>query len=160
MASSCNLKLIQILQFTTPSHATHPIVHTMALQPCRSGLARSRQILRAPVLRACYATDSAPSNDRGNGQATSNTPRWAQTPSQMKAPIQMDFSKKPKNKVWVVNNDPQVLDGMYNRLLGPSGSKLLPEELKFLAVTHKSFDQGRRGFNDRLALLGMFLPGH
>lgn len=67
----------------------------------------------------------------------------------------MDFAKNPKNKIWVSNNDPHVLDTMYNRLLGPGGSKMLPEEVKWLAVTHKSFDQGRRGFNDRLALLGM-----
>jgi hypothetical protein len=66
----------------------------------------------------------------------------------------MDFSKNPKNKIWVCNSDPHVLDDMYNRLLGPGGSKMLPEELKWLAVTHKSFDHGRRGFNDRLALLG------
>lgn len=32
---------------------------------------------------------------------------------------------------------------------------MLSEEIKWLAVTHKSFDQGRRGYNDRLALLGM-----
>ena len=75
----------------------------------------------------------------------------------MKAPIQMDFSKNPKNKIWVCNSDPHVLDDMYNRLLGPGGSKMLPEELKWLAVTHKSFDHGRRGFNDRLALLGRSL---
>jgi len=31
---------------------------------------------------------------------------------------------------------------------------VLPEEIKWLAVTHKSFDQGRRGFNDRLAFFG------
>jgi large subunit ribosomal protein L15 len=76
----------------------------------------------------------------------------------MKAPLQLDFAKSPRNKVWAVNNDPARLDDVYNRLLGPGGSKMLPEELKWLAVTHKSFDQGRRGFNDRLALLGMFLP--
>jgi len=69
----------------------------------------------------------------------------------------MDFSKNPKNKIWVCNSDPHVLDDMYNRLLGPGGSKMLPEELKWLAVTHKSFDHGRRGFNDRLALLGRSL---
>ena len=67
----------------------------------------------------------------------------------------MDFAKKQENKIWSVNSDPAVLDDMYNRLLGPGGSKMLPDELKWLAVTHKSFDQGRRGFNDRLALLGM-----
>lgn len=76
----------------------------------------------------------------------------------MKAPMQLDFAKSFKNKVWKVNNDPAKLDNMYNRLLGPGGSKMLPEELKWLAVTHKSFDQGRRGFNDKLALLGTFSP--
>ena len=75
----------------------------------------------------------------------------------MKAPIPMDFAKNPVNKIWVVNNDPEVLDSMYNKLLGPGGSKMLPEEVKWLAVTHKSFDQGRRGFNDRLALMGMLI---
>lgn len=72
----------------------------------------------------------------------------------MKAPLQLDFAKSARNKIWAVNNDPTRLDEVYNRLLGPGGSKMLPEELKWLAVTHKSFDQGRRGFNDRLALLG------
>ncbi|KAI9807218.1 MAG: hypothetical protein M1825_005936 [Sarcosagium campestre] len=43
---------------------------------------------------------------------------------------------------------------MYVRLLGPNGHRLLTEEVKWLAVTHKSFDHGRRGFNDRLATLG------
>jgi large subunit ribosomal protein L15 len=83
----------------------------------------------------------------------------------MKAPMQLDFAKSFKNKVWNVNNDPARLDDMYNRLLGPGGSKMLPEELKWLAVTHKSFDQGRRGFNDKLALMGTFpcragMPGN
>jgi hypothetical protein len=33
---------------------------------------------------------------------------------------------------------------------------VLSDEVKWLAVTHKSFDHGRRGFNDRLAYLGVF----
>ena len=69
----------------------------------------------------------------------------------------MDFAKNPVNKLWVVNNDPKPLDDMYNRLLGPGGADMLPDEVKWLAVTHKSFDQGRRGFNDRLALMGEFV---
>jgi large subunit ribosomal protein L15 len=44
---------------------------------------------------------------------------------------------------------------MYNRLLGRDGEKMLPEEIKWLAVTHKSFDYGRRGFNTKLAYFGM-----
>lgn len=31
---------------------------------------------------------------------------------------------------------------------------MLPEDVKWLAITHKSFDQGRRGFNERLTVLG------
>ncbi|KAG6030031.1 hypothetical protein E4U41_000217 [Claviceps citrina] len=81
-------------------------------------------------------------------------PRWSQTPAGMKAPFQLDHARSPANKVWVVNSDPGRLDDMYNKLLGGGGSRMLPEELKWLAVTHKSFDQGRRGFNDKLALMG------
>ncbi|KAI9843389.1 MAG: hypothetical protein M1837_006415 [Sclerophora amabilis] len=55
---------------------------------------------------------------------------------------------------WKVNTDPKQLDLMYIRLLGPDGHHLLTQEVKWLAVTHKSFDHGRRGFNDRLAFLG------
>ena len=56
--------------------------------------------------------------------------------------------------IWQVNENQKVLDEFYVRMLGHEGDKLLAEELKWLAVTHKSFDQGRRGFNDRLAFLG------
>lgn len=54
-----------------------------------------------------------------------------------------------------MNEDPAVLDQFFIRFLGNGGEKLLSDEVKWLAVTHKSFDQGRRGFNDRLAFLGM-----
>lgn len=53
-----------------------------------------------------------------------------------------------------INSDPQKLDQMYIRFLGKDGDKMLKEETKWLAVTHKSFDHGRRGFNDRLSFLG------
>lgn len=46
------------------------------------------------------------------------------------------------------------MDDVLNTFLGRDGERMLPDELKWLAVTHKSFDQGRRGFNDRLAFLG------
>jgi large subunit ribosomal protein L15 len=75
----------------------------------------------------------------------------------MKAPMQLDHAKSSHNKIWLVNSNPERLDAMYVRLLGPRGDKVLPEELKWLAVTHKSFDQGRRGFNDRLAMMGTIL---
>jgi large subunit ribosomal protein L15 len=44
---------------------------------------------------------------------------------------------------------------MYDRLIG--NHNLLSEETRWLAVTHKSFDQGKRGYNDRLSYLGMYL---
>ena len=89
-----------------------------------------------------------------------DVPRWSRTPPAMKARFQLDHAKKSSNKVWSVNNNPERLDEMYVRLLGPRGDKVLPEELKWLSVTHKSFDQGRRGFNDRLALMGKHGTSH
>lgn len=128
----------------------------MALQPCRSGLVRSRHAVRTllPCLRT-YATDATPESFKIQPKAEGEQPRWSQTPAAMKAPIQLDFAKNEYNKVWTVNNDPKKLDEVYDRLLGSGGSRMLPDEVKWLAVTHKSFDQGRRGFNDRLALMGM-----
>lgn len=82
-------------------------------------------------------------------------PRWSYTPPQMIGPgFSLNEAYDPINSVWKCNEDPRLLDAMYNRLLGPNGEKMLPDELKWLAITHKSFDQGRRGFNTRLAYLG------
>ncbi|KAF6218827.1 hypothetical protein HO133_005370 [Letharia lupina] len=70
----------------------------------------------------------------------------------MMAPIR---SKPPvANNDFAVNEDPERLDNVYNRVLGKEGYKMLTDEVKWLAVTHKSFDHGRRGFNERLAFLG------
>lgn len=63
----------------------------------------------------------------------------------------------PNQPVFHVNSDPAKLDAVYNKMLGKEGDAMLPEEVKWLAVTHKSFDHGRRGSNDRLAFLGMFV---
>lgn len=72
----------------------------------------------------------------------------------MKAPFSPHITKDPSRSVWKVNEDPKKLDDALSKFLGRDGERLLPDELKWLAVTHKSFDQGRRGFNDRLAFLG------
>jgi len=53
-----------------------------------------------------------------------------------------------------MNSDPAVLDSFYVKMLGPGGDQVLPEDIKWLAVTNKTFDQGRRGFNERLAFFG------
>lgn len=75
----------------------------------------------------------------------------------MKGPgFSINVVKDPSRTVWHNNDDPAKLDAMYNRLLGPKGERMLPEEIKWLAITHKSFDQGRRGFNTRLAYFGAF----
>ena len=67
------------------------------------------------------------------------------------------FRSKPPvyNNEFYVNEDPEKLDRVLKSVLGKGGDKLLTEEVKWLAVTHKSFDHGRRGYNDRLGYLGM-----
>ena len=80
-------------------------------------------------------------------------PRWSYTPPLAKAPFSLRLNTKRRE--YPVNADPNVLDEFYIRMLGNDGDKLLSDEIKWLAVTHKSFDQGRRGFNDRLAFLGV-----
>lgn len=83
-------------------------------------------------------------------------PRWAYTPPALKASygFQLKEAKNPENSIWHVNEDPAKLDEFYERFLGYNGSRMLPEELRWLAVTHKSFDYGRRGFNTKLAFFG------
>ena len=71
----------------------------------------------------------------------------------MKAPFRTRL--KPVDNDYIVNEDPELLDQAYRRMLGSRGDKMLSEDVKWLAVTHKSFDQGRRGFNDRLAYFGI-----
>lgn len=83
----------------------------------------------------------------------SQRPRWSYTPERMRAPFSLKL--KDTTKPWECNSDPRLLDDFYIRFLGRGGETVLTEEVKWLAITHKSFDQGRRGFNDRLAFLGM-----
>ena len=85
-------------------------------------------------------------------------PRWQQTPPRMVAPFR---SKPPRvGNEFMVNEDPIKLDRVYEKVLGVKGEKMLTEEVKWLAVTHKSFDHGRRGYNDRLSFLGMCIELH
>ncbi|KAK5133918.1 hypothetical protein LTR08_007147 [Meristemomyces frigidus] len=93
-------------------------------------------------------------------------PRWQQTPPAMAMPLRL--RPRPNQPVWRVNTRQEPLDEMYDRFVGrvgeaakgqegisgTRGRDMLPEEVKWLAVTHKSFDHGRQGFNDRLAFLG------
>ena len=86
---------------------------------------------------------------------TSTRPRWQQTPARMVAPVRL--RPPPKGPAFIVNEDPRRLNEVYVRMLGQGGDKVLSDEVKWLAVTHKSFDHGRRGHNDRLAFLGTAL---
>ncbi|KAJ5177164.1 uncharacterized protein N7482_003041 [Penicillium canariense] len=98
------------------------------------------------IPRRTFAT--GPESSTGEAEQ----PRWSYTPPRAKAPFSLRLhSKRP---FFHVNSDPALLDQFYIRMLGNGGDKILSDELKWLAVTHKSFDQGRRGFNDRLAFLG------
>ncbi|KAK1750160.1 ribonuclease 3 [Echria macrotheca] len=130
----------------------------MALNPSRSALSSACRALRQ--CRQAASTFSQPARRLSSTPARpaeaeeSERPRWSYTPEKMKAPFPIRVPKDPKRSVWKVNEDPDVLDKMYNRLLGPNGEKMLPDEIKWLAVTHKSFDGGRRGFNTRLAYYG------
>ncbi|KAI0599205.1 RNase III domain-containing protein [Biscogniauxia sp. FL1348] len=126
----------------------------MALNTPRPAASLSRQALRhcrvRPAVSSCAFATSAPRQV----EEAINTPRWARTPERMKAPFSPHIIRDPSRSVWHVNEDPNKLDDALTRFLGRGGERLLPDELKWLAVTHKSFDQGRRGFNDRLAFLG------
>ncbi|KAJ4293613.1 hypothetical protein N0V90_008896 [Kalmusia sp. IMI 367209] len=118
-----------------------------------SALGTAQPAQRALVrTSACAFSTTAPSRSPEHDTETANRPRWQQTPPRMMAPFRV--RPKPRGPEFKVNDDPRRLDDAYSRMLGPGGDKVLSEEVKWLAVTHKSFDHGRRGFNDRLAYLG------
>jgi len=76
----------------------------------------------------------------------------------MKMPFRL--RPQPNQPVWKVNEDVELVDQAFDKFVGQiggkgaRGSELLPEEIKWQALTHKSFDHGRRPFNDKLAYLG------
>lgn len=109
---------------------------------------------RRAVSRRSISTESPQSTTTLENESR---PRWAQTPPAMRAPF--PITTRPNREPFVCNSDPATLDEAYNNLLGPGGSSLLTEETKWLAITHKSFDHGRRGFNDRLSFYGMMNEG-
>ncbi|KAF2685151.1 hypothetical protein K458DRAFT_301320 [Lentithecium fluviatile CBS 122367] len=123
------------------------------LQTTRSSLCPAR-LSRPSLVRtsACAFSTTTPSRAPEYETEAADRPRWQQTPPRMVAPFRT--RPLPRGPVFHVNDDPRKLDDAYVRMLGPGGDKMLSEEVKWLAVTHKSFDHGRRGFNDRLAFLG------
>jgi large subunit ribosomal protein L15 len=109
---------------------------------------------KAPLVRtsACTFSTTRPAREPEYDTEGADKPRWQQTPPRMMAPFRV--RPLPRGGPFKVNEDPKRLDDVYIRMLGPGGDKVLGDEVKWLAVTHKSFDHGRRGFNDRLAYLG------
>ena len=75
-------------------------------------------------------------------QTSQDLPRWSQTPPAMQMPIRL--RPQPKQPEWRVNDQPEVLDEMYDRFIGRAGESakgqdevestrgrdLLPEEIK------------------------------
>ncbi|KAK4215082.1 ribonuclease 3 [Rhypophila decipiens] len=135
-----------------------------ALQQCsRSSQPLSRQFTPAsirrftssPVTSSDDAVTQSTQAEAASSDASKERPRWSYTPERMKgAGFSLNMAKDPRRTVWHNNEDPERLDAMYRKLLGSGGEKVLPDEVKWLAITHKSFDQGRRGFNTRLAYFG------
>lgn len=70
----------------------------------------------------------------------------------MRAPYRI--RPKTDNDDYPVNEDEGKLDAMYERFLGKGSLEGIDRDVKWLAVTHKSFDHGRRGYNERLAFQG------
>ncbi|KAK7740922.1 hypothetical protein SLS53_004985 [Cytospora paraplurivora] len=130
-----------------------------ALRPLRSSVARpacraSSQLAREPTaLPEKHDPLNEPITEEDIEEAR---PRWSYTPERLKAPhgFSINRIKVPQRAIWHVNEDPAKLDEFYERFLGRNGPRMLPEDIKWLAVTHKSFDYGRRGFNTRLAYFG------
>ncbi|KAF1998189.1 hypothetical protein P154DRAFT_524285 [Amniculicola lignicola CBS 123094] len=119
-----------------------------------SSTLRTAQVPRRsfPETAACaFSTSKAVRGPEYDTEAA-DRPRWQQTPARMVAPFRT--RPLPEGPQFKVNEDPRKLDDVYVRMLGENGDKVLTGEVKWLAITHKSFDHGRRGFNDRLAFLG------
>lgn len=122
---------------------------------CASLLSTRALLPRSARARNLNISSARPDEEEryGNrGRELRTGPRWQSTPPRMMAPVR---SKPPvANNDFAVNEDPERLDKVYDRMLGNEGCNMLTDEVKWLAVTHKSFDHGRRGFNDRLNFLG------
>lgn len=131
-------------------NSSRPVLSSVctALRQCRPA--------PQPLLRQAAARPLSTTSARLSEEAVEDErPRWSYTPERMKGPnMSIRIVKDPRRKIWQVNEDPALLDAMYNRFLGPHGDKMLPDEIKWLAITHKSFDYARRGFNTRLAYYG------
>ncbi|ELQ33159.1 RNase III domain-containing protein [Pyricularia oryzae Y34] len=133
----------------------------MAFNSARCGLSTSTRVLRrcsAPLLSRPFSQSLArqvttAAEVADEQPVNSNLPRWAKTPERMKSTVPLGEMRNPSNRQFYQVNESQArLDQFYNSFLGRDGEMMLGDEAKWLSVTHKSYDQGRRGFNSRLAL--------
>lgn len=119
------------------------------LAPCKLTPITSHWSKLSPSTRALSTENSDWHEQRAR---TQEHPRWQATPPRMTAPVR---SKPPVfNNHYRVNESQELLDKVFDNVLGRNGHRLLPEEVMWLCVTHKGFDHGRRGYNDRLAFFG------
>ncbi|KAI4722975.1 RNase III domain protein [Aureobasidium sp. EXF-10727] len=126
-----------------------------ALSPSALVGAAFRSSCTRPQLSRCASRVTQSSTNSYATSSESHTPRWAATPSRMAMPVRArPGPRQRQSPPFSVNADPSLLDAAYASFLGKNGDAILPEEIKWLAVTHKSFDHARRGFNDKLAFLG------
>lgn len=125
------------------------------LNPCKFESITSHWPKPTPSPRTLHTESS----DRDEQQPeTQEYPRWKATPPRMVAPVR---SKPPvPNNHYPVNESQELLDEVFDNVLGRNGHQVLPEEVMWLAVTHKSFDHARRGYNDRLAFFGLIHMPH
>ncbi|KAK3324901.1 ribonuclease-III-like-domain-containing protein [Apodospora peruviana] len=135
-----------------------PIRHFTSSPTCRSDkVPPTPTIFTEDEINAAKNGEQPPAElpEQQPAEPPAERPRWTYTPEKMKGPgFSINIVKDPRRTIWKNNEDPVVVDTMYKRLLGPGGDKMLPDEIKWMAITHKSFDQGRRGFNTRLAYFG------
>ena len=138
-----------------PPKASRPILFLTRANLCKTCL---RSLRLANTNQTRLLTTSTPLCFNLNVEHEGRPPpRWAQTPPAMKAPVRI--RPAPPDNYYAVNGDPARLDAVYVRILGEGGDAMLTDEAKWLAVTHKSFDHGRRGYNDRLAFFGRVAVG-
>ncbi|KAH7632544.1 ribonuclease-III-like-domain-containing protein [Sordaria sp. MPI-SDFR-AT-0083] len=142
----------------TPSRSVFASTCKTVAQQCSRRPVAVQQLVAVPVARQVSSSSAVQQEQDASGSSSSSQqprPRWSYTPERMKGPgFSLNLVKDPRRKHWLVNSDPEKLDAFYEAFLGQGGSRMLSDETKWLAVTHKSFDYGRRGYNTRLAFLG------
>ncbi|KAK3402646.1 ribonuclease-III-like-domain-containing protein [Sordaria brevicollis] len=139
----------------TPSRSVFASTCKTVAQQCSRRPVAVQQLAAVPVARQVSSSSAVQQEQDVSGTTQQQRPRWSYTPERMKGPgFSLNLVKDPRRKNWMVNSDPAKLDLFYESFLGQGGARMLSEETKWLAVTHKSFDYGRRGFNTRLAFLG------